>query len=395
MIIDYLNNKEYKIPKGLSETIKLKHNVVIKKGYAKYLEAIALSGGFCMFKQFGKLIDSFNNTKELTEGTIEVYTTLIIKELEELNFVKSEYLNKMKYIHLRHSAFVLVTGDLQTGRRINKRNAFKLNRFTINIMKMEFLIKYKNYYSLDFLEDQLIMITRKILELIESNGNLYKYDVITIKKIIELQYYKDIKKLVEATRESKNMLGVVRFVWGELAKEFWQLKLQGQAIDKEPFYLKLNILDNGRVTLHYAPTIILYDTAKDIRYYKTQTNRFFNMFFKLENNFTQNLQQDYLLNKTFGYDHFNRIGYTIKLVGSIENNAEDKINILNKAYFEKNETDETNIYSPLVYPCSLIEVDISEYFLYARDSSKANSMFMKASNNLNNLLELEKEREGL
>lgn len=392
MILDNLNLKDYKIPINIPNTTRHRYMEVINKDYGKYLEAIALSGGFCMYKQFGKLLNAFNYYKDLSDGTIEVYTTSILKDIEDLGFIGSDYLNRNKYIYLRHPAFALVEGDYKTSKRLVLKNELKINRFITNIIKMEYLINYNNYFSSGTLDKQLLWVTEKVLDFIKKSGNLYKYDTTTIRRIIELGNYKDIKYIIDNTRENTTKLGVVRFIWSELGREFWKLGLQGQTIEETPFYFKLNMLNDGKITLHYAPNIILFDSSRDLQYYNTQSNKYFNMFFNMKSNATQRLKSEYINKNSFGYEHFNRVGYTVKVIGSIDAKLQDKIDILNRTYYR---ADDTNEHSPLISPCTYVEVDIDDYFLYARNPSRNNNSFANANRRIEHLIKSEKEREGI
>ena len=160
LVIDNLNTKLYNIPINVSKATKHKYMEVINKDYSKYLEAIALSGGFCMYKQFGMLISTFNKHKDLSDGTMSVYTSSMVKNLETLGFIGTSFLNRNKYVYLKHPTFALIDGDYNTSRRLILKNELKINKFTTNIIKMEYLINYDECFPKDILDKQLLWITK-------------------------------------------------------------------------------------------------------------------------------------------------------------------------------------------------------------------------------------------
>lgn len=390
LIIKDLNNKKYNIPKNVPKSTKFKYIHIIQRDYSKYLEAISISGGMCMFMQFRKLVNAFYGNNSLADGTIRVYASSIINELEDLGFIGTEYLNKNKYIYLKHTAYALVEGDYKTNKRLRLKTELKIDRFTINITKMEYLIKYRESLSSAIIEEQLTLITKNILDLIIKSGNQYGFDINTIKEIIEMGTYCKVKKILDDSIEANIKLGVIRFLWSELAKELWKLSLQGQTIEATPFHLKLNLLKDGRITIHYAPTIIIFDTSKDLQFYANQSNNYFNIFYRMPGNATQVLKSEYIKNKDFGYPHFNRIGYTIKIIGSFEGKLQSKVDVLNIPYYRE---DDTNEHTPLVYPCTFRQVEVANYFKEGRSPIKESESFKYANDRIFEFIDKEKDKE--
>ncbi|MCQ4924826.1 hypothetical protein NE686_17120 [Tissierella carlieri] len=379
MIIEYLSKKEYSIPKNIPITTKSKYAEVIEKRYAKYLDVIAMCGAFCMIDQFSRLIEAFNKDKEYTRNSVNRYSTVITKRLEELGFIGSGYLSKYKYIYLRQPAFALYEGDYLNHRRLNIKNDLKTDKFLNSIIKVEYLIDYDDYFHYKTLNKQLLDITSEVLKLITSSGNNYRFDTTTIKRIIELGEYDKIKKIINNTRENNTRLGIVRFIWGELGREYKKLGMQGQTISNEPFYLKLNLLEDGSITLHYVPIIIIFDTARDLEYYSSQSNKFFHSMFNLKGNTTHTIKETFINTKELGYSHFNRVGYTVRVIGSDKEFLEKKIGILNKPYHGNNE------YSPLVDPCSYIPVDVNKYLKYSSKNYNKDDIFRSINGRIQEL----------
>lgn len=389
VVINTLCKKEYKMPINIPLNSKHRYVEALIKGYPKYIEAIGLCGNFCMFSQFEQLFKLFNLSNNYTESTINKYTPLLINDLERLGLIGTEYLNKYKYIYLRQPSFALITGDYKNNKRINKSAEMKTGKFLTSLFKIEYLINYDDVFLYKAFNDHLISISKHILELIIKTGNKYKFDTTTIRRIIEVGTYEGVKDIIFNTREKNTRLGIFRFIWGDIGKMFFKFGMQGHNIDNKPLHFKANIQDDGNFTIHYAPTIIIFDKLSGLDYYKTQSNKFFHDFFELQSNKTHKISEVYRNTGTFGYEHFNRIGYTIKIIGSNEDNLQSNINVLNIPYYENNE------YTPLVAPCSSIVVDTDKYFKYAnKEFLDKNSGFSDVSTNIDNIINIKKKNNS-
>lgn len=385
MIIERLKQKEYKIPKNASKRAEYRHLEVIHMGYAKYLEAISLSGNFCMVGQFQELINSFNKEAEYSKTTLSVYASKIIKRLKKLGFIDTDYLNKYKYLYLKRQSFALVEGDTNTTRRLDKKNELKTDRFLNSLIKLQYLIDYNDSFNYSNMNNQLLHITKEMYKMIMESGNKYGYDLNMIKRIIELQTYEKIAPIISKTIEAKTRLGIIRTLWLELGKEYWKLGRQSQTIAEKPLYLKYFLQEDGSIVIHYIPQIVIFDTFKDLNYYRSQSNKFFYMFFDLSDNDTQNMQE--LLKKSSDkpYDHINKLGYSILLLGTSELQLNQKAELLNEHYYNNNK------YSPLAFPCKTKLVDIDKYFTYSSSNKSINEEFVTVQNNIDYLL---KEKMG-
>lgn len=379
LITRELNEKKYSIPKNVPPTTASKYFEVITRGYAKYLDAIAMCGNFCMVDQFRKLFEVLNKEKEYKDSSIRKYTTTIIRRLEELDFIGTDYLSKYKYIYLRQPAFAFHEGDYINSRRLNMKNEMKTDKFLTSLIKIEFLIDSGTSYSHENLNKQLLDITKMVLDIILESGNKYKFDTTTIRRIIEVGEYDKIKNIIINTRENNTRLGILRFIWGEIGREYKKLGMQGQTISNTPYHLKLNLLDDGSITLHYAPIIIIFDTSRDLEYYSLQSNKYFHTMFNLKGNTTHKIRDNFKNSRTFEYPHFNRVGYTVKVIGFDNALLEKKINILNLPYYSNNE------YSPLIAPCESVFVDINNYLKYSSNNYSKDDYFVDINKTIDDM----------
>lgn len=226
----------------------------------------------------------------------------------------------------------------------------------------------------------MLGITIKALNIIKINKNSYNYDLETIEKIVELKSYEKITLYLNNKPEYKHKLGILRTIWTEVGKEFWKLSRQGYSISDTPVYLNLFISDNGEITLHYVPEIIIFDTSRDLEYYRNLSNNLFHLFVNIDKNSTLNLQKSYIETEELGYNHFNRIGYSCLVIGTNEEQLKAKIEILNNQY------DGNNEYHPLVKPCSYIKLDTNNYFKQASIRAKKIKHYKKVEAKIDEIL---------
>lgn len=333
-----------------------------------------------MLNQFAQLIDKMNKDKKYSENTLNVYTTNITNRLEELGFIGKGLLNNFKYIYTKRPAFAFQEGNYINNRKINKKTDFRTDKFLNTLIRLDYLIHYDSYYPYSNISHQLLEITKEAYSLIKNNNNKNGYDLKTIEKIIELETYEKISLYLSKYPEYKNKLGIIRTLWAEIGKEFWKLSRQGHSISDKPLYLKIFILDDGEIVLHYVPEIVIFDTARNLEYYKKQSNNFFHLFLDITNNKTQHLQKNFIDTKELGYDHFNRIGYTCLLIGTNETQLKIKAGILNKHYNQEND------YHPLVSPCRYICLDTDKYLKQGSTTSIKNKSFIETEKKIEETL---------
>lgn len=358
-MIEEINDKKYKVPDNITERTRCKYVEVIDKGWARYLDVLVQCGQFCMQQQFTKLLEILNTDRNIKDTTLNSYSSRIIKRLEELKFIGSDYINNYKFIYLRQPSFSLVEGDYINNYRINFKKDFKSDKFLNSILRVEYFLEYKNFTPYSNMHEQLYEITKDVYDLIVETGNGYEYDLKAIEKILDLKKYSDITKYLNTTNEYKNKLGIIRPLWNHLGKEYWKMGRHRQTISSKPFYLKYHVLNTGEITIHYIPKIIIIDSNRELDYFKDKSNSFFYMFFDMPNNNTLNMQRNFIEKGILGSEHDNILGYTVEIIGSDEKNLRKKIEVLNEQFGE-------NEYSPMVTKSSFVSLNIDKYINKSR-----------------------------
>lgn len=376
-----IKNKNYIIPKNVSKSSIRKYKYVINSDYAKYIYAIASCGGVCMLRQFIELLKVMDAESNLTFNGYTRRARIIIDELESFGFVEVGYLNRNKYILLKHSSVALATGDYKTHKRVSEKNIFKSDKFINSITKMQGLLDYDFIYEYQEIWEQLIEITKKLYKAIIDNGNIKGYDISLIEKIIELSDYKKITVALENKSEHKHKLGAVRLVWTELANLFIKISQKGCLISSEPLYFKIFHHSDGLVSLHYVPVVVIYDSMKSLEYYDIQKTFLTNGFYHIRDNNTLGLRDEYEKNKTLGYEHFNRIGYTVKIIGSNEDVIIKKKEIMDEPY------NNGGIYISMIKKSEYCIVDIEKYINHSNIASGDNENFDDKTRNMEKTIE--------
>lgn len=360
-IIEDLNEKKYDTPKGITSEYSLKkYRSVIESDWAKYLDVLFRCGPFAMNQQFIELMKLFNPKKNNSENHWAVETTSIIKELEELKFVSTGYLNNYKYIYLKHPSYSLIIGNTKHKYRPNEKKDFNNETFIDSILRVEYFLKYKTALSYSNMHEQLYKITEMIYDLIIKKNNLYNYDIATIENILLIgknkntNLYQNIINYINNTAETQSRLGIIRILWEHLGREYWKVGRLRNTISEKPYYLQLNHLENGEITLHYIPEIIIFDTNKSYDYYQNRNNIFFHMFFKIPGNNTRDIAENYNRKKVLGNKHENILGYKIKIIGFDEKILKKKADIINESYGKKE-------YSPMLEKCDYVFLNIDKY----------------------------------
>lgn len=361
-IIDELNKKQYNIPEGISSEYGLKkYREVIKNDYAKYLDVLFRCGPFAMNQQLIEIVKMLDNDKNITDNHRAVEVALMVKNLEKLGFISTGFLNNYKYIYLKHPTYTLIVGSNEHKYRTNFKKDFNNETFVDSIMRVEYFLEYGETLDYSNMHNQLYEMTKMIYTLIIKNNNLYEYNIPAIENILMLgenknsNLYRDIINYLNNTNEKEVKLGTIRVLWEDLGREYWKIGRLRNTISNKPYYLQLNHLDNGEITIHYVPEIIIFDTNKNYDYYKNRNNAFFYMFFNLPNNNTKNIANIYNEKGILGNKHSNILGYKVKIIGSNENALIKNSNVINKPYNQ-------NEYSPMVSKCDYVVLDINKYF---------------------------------
>lgn len=361
-IIDELNNKQYKLPCNIPQKTLYKYMEVIENDWVRYLDLISRCGPFCMQQQFVKLIEILNPNKNYTKRTSKEYGRRIIKRLEELKFIKSDRLNNNKFIYLLFPSYVVIDGNYNNKHRVNFKKDFNNVTFMNSILKVEYFIEHGDILQYSNMHNQLYYITKKIYELIIKTDNLYGYDIDLIENILTLNKFSDIYEVINSTVEHNNKLGILRYLWTYLGKEYWKFGRHYYTIKENPFYLQFNVLDDGSITLHYVPELIILDINRGMDYYYKVNNKLFYIFFNIPSNSTKNMIDNYENKKILGNAHDNIFGYVVTIVGNNNSILKKKVDLINRAY--KNDK-----YSPMVRKANYISVDLDKYLIKARNKS--------------------------
>lgn len=357
-VIDFIN-KDHNIPINISKSTVRKYKFVIYSDYGKYISAIASCGGVCMLSQFIELVSVMDGKDNLTYSGYQKRARSVIDELETFGFVETNSLNRNKYVLLKHPAVALAEGDYKTYKRVSEKHVFKSGRFVLSILKMQFLLDYGYVYEYAEMFEQLVMVTQLVYGTIVKDNNKFGYDIELIEQIIKLADYKEITELLDNKPEYNHKIGILRNLWTNIGGLYRKLSLKGCLIKNEPLHLEVFIQNDGFVTLHYVPVIVVYDTQKGFDFFDTQRKFFFDSFITIQENNTLGMKEEYQKRKQFGFEHFNRIGYSVMVVGMSEESVEMKKQILNEAYYNGGNR------SPMIEPCSYYIADISKYLSHS------------------------------
>jgi hypothetical protein len=371
-----IKTREYSIPLNVSKSAIKRYEDAISNDYAKYIYTISICGGGCMLSQFIDLLIQMDlDTNISREGYVK-RARIILRHLEELGFVETGYLNRNKYIILKHPAVALAEGDYRTHKRVSARELFKSDKFTYSITKMQALLDYGFVYQYTDLWDQLVGITEIIKEAIVSSGNKKGYDISFIDQIIESADHKRASDMLDENPEHIKRIGPVRLLWSEVASLFKKLPQKGCIVSSEPFYLNVFTQDDGLVTLHYVPNIVIYDTMKDLDFYETQNTFLSNGFYGIKGNNTLGMKEEFIKSNTLGFEHFNRLGYTVALVGTNKEALEKKKNIIDIPF------DNGGIHTPMVNKSKCYVVDIERYINHSNVSIGKNDFYEETVENI-------------
>lgn len=361
-IIKEVKKKEYCVPEGISvDYASKRYKEVIDKGWAKYLDILSRCGSFAMNQQFVELVKLINFDNDLSSNKWEVEASIIVKELERLKFVSTDFLNNYKYIYLRNPAYTLIAGNTEHKYRAYFNKDFNSDKFIDSILKVEYFLKtgiVTNYLNM---HEQLYEITKSIYKLINESDNLYNYDLETIEEILIIgeknsdNLYNKVLNCINKKSENNSRLGIIRVLWEHLGNGYWKIGRMRETVSKFPYYLQLNLLNNGEITVHYIPEIIIFDTNKSCDYYLSRNNVFFYMFFDIAGNNTRHMAKNYTKNSILGNKHDNILGYKVKIIGFDEEDLKKKARAIDTSYMK-------DIYSPMVSKCEYTMLNVKKYF---------------------------------
>lgn len=384
-IFKELKNKNYRVPEGISQNHSYKrYKTIIENGWGKYLDALTRCGPFSMRQQFEKLVKILESKKNLSDDSVNVLTTLILRELEDLKFISTDYLNNQKYIYLRKPTYTLIAGEHNHSYKVNFKKDFNNNTFMNSILKVEYLLNYNEIIDYSNMHNQLYMITKKFYNFIIQEGNSYNYNLSVIERILSIcetnktQIYRNVIKFINTTSESQAKLGIIRTLWTYLGKEYWKIGRQKETISKKPYYLQLNLLKNGEITIHYIVEIIMFDTNKSLDYYQSRNNTFFYMFFNMPDNHVKGIVKNYKNNHVLGNEYNNIFAYKVKIVGFDKETLIKKTDIINEPY-------KINEYSPMAEKCEYIFLDMGNSLI--KEGVRNSSLFVGYETKIENLIE--------
>lgn len=356
-VINYYKNKTYKIPINISDRSTHKYQLVIDKGYAKYLDIINLCDKVIMYNQFYALVRMFDNLKE---SSSHVKGHSIIKELERAGFVRSMSLNKNKFFYLSKPSLALLSGDYNCT-NIKLDSALKNDKFTIALLKNEYFIKTNCFLHSSIMFFQLKNITLDIYKLIIANNNNFSYDLDAIKHILTLDKYTDILSYLSSIQEWQHKLGIIRDLWTSIGSLYNNMIKQRQTI-LEPSHLKYYVNpSSGEVLLHYVINIVVFDVNHDKKFYKDKIVNLFNFFYSMPNNHLMGLQNIFekTRGKSMGYEFDNHIAYKLTIIGYNKDIIEEKRDYVYSLM--KNNYKNINISNSPLLGAETIYIDINRF----------------------------------
>ena len=357
-----------KFPLNLPKSRELNYIETIKKGYDKYLKLIYYLGGLCTYSQFADIVYKFN--PDLSQKYIEIKSRKIIQNMIRLKLIQSENLNKYKFFYLKRFALSIITNDYNNCSLLNISKSLKTNNFKTHLMIVENYIKNNNIISLNNGDMQLLFITKQLYQQKKLFSEL-DFDTELLEKIIQDGGIKNCKASVENLPNNN----LIKILWIDIKSIFDNLKLQKQPIAKKPYYLKL-YYKNNKMTLHYVPEIIIFDTH-DFKYYSKKITSLFYKFYNINSNEVRDMKKSFTENNSLGYKGFNHIGYVLTIIGYNKNELLQKQKYIN-SYIQENPN---NI---MLTDINIQYIDISKYF---NNSSQNDTIFNEIDNKFDLLLE--------
>ena len=361
---------DLKIPQNLPNNQYGNFMHVFKKGYEKYIKLIYNFGSICMLEQIIRI--ECQKNPNLSELYVRKKVSNVLKELENMKFIGLTYISQYyKCVYLKKYAHIYISGSTSNYRNISKQKLFRNSYLNSSIMKAEYYIETQEIISSKTLTDQLVTITKSILNSKKKLGEYslpYKESLMT--KIIE------DGGISECVDEINNLPAenLLKILWVDIYDIFLGLKLQGQTISRQPFYYKLYKHENA-FYLHYVPEIIIFD-VHNTKYYRKKLNLLFDKFYKITTNDTMYLRNKFKEKKGINWVSNNHIGYSINLIGSNYNELVEK-----KKFIDEHNIN--NINQMMLGECETKCINIEKYFLSVK---KQDEMFTKIDDTFDKLM---------
>lgn len=361
--------KNINIPATIPKSKEIDYIVSVKKGYDNICRLLYSLGSVCTYDQFRRLYKK--NNPNISDTYLNKKVHKIIIEMKSLKLIESDNINNYKFLYLKKFAFIFITGDYTKYSKKNMRILLKDKNFKASLMKVEYYLSNDEIISLENLNESLIYITNLILASKKKDLNL-PYDINLINKIIKdkgvINCYNEVYNLHE-----NNLL---RILWVDIYNIYNGLRIQNQTVSSTPLILKLYKKDS-LLTLHYAPTIIIFDVF-DSKYYVKKIKELFNKYFNIISNHTRNMRESYQKNKTLGWEGYNHFAYNLKIIGY------NKLELIKKKeIIDKYVNDNPN--GIILDNCIIEYIDISKYFLH---SSQKNDVFEIIDSKFDDLISL-------
>lgn len=358
--------KKLTIPNNLPLSKEADYIISIKNGYDKICKLLYSLGCVCTLDQFKRI---YKKANEISDTYLDKKVRNILKEMEMLKLIGIDNINTYKYIYLKKFAFIFVTGDYSKYKRNNMSNILKDKNFKTSLMKVEYYLKHNDIISYDNLTNNLLNITNLIYAA-KKNDKFLDYDLKLINKILK---DKGIKNCYEEIYNLPDN-NLLKILWVDINNIYISLRKQNQTISAKPLHLKVYKKD-ALLTLHYAPTIIIFDVF-NIEYYAKKINNLFYKYFNIASNYTRDMRKNYIENGSLGWEGYNHFGYSLKIIGYNKLELEEK-----KRYIDKLINENPN--GILLSNCSIEYIDINKYFLH---SSKKNNTFINIDETFDRLL---------
>lgn len=374
MNLSELRNKEYCIPENIPSSSSHKYLTIIEKDYSKYIAVIYYCGKYVMQQQFYKIIKKYN--PHLKESSCETNGKKILKELEALGFIKTDHINRNKFIMLRQPSLALITGDYKKTPRINHMQDLKNNNFKVCVMKCDFLLEHGYIPSGNDLFIQLQSITNEFKNKVIETNNKYNYDLNLIRRINECESFNEVFNLLSDINFLIVDIGIIKDLWLGIGKLYSKLQLHKQTVCPTPFYLDISIQEDSQVIIKYIADIIIFDTY-DMNYYSSKLEQLYSAFFKCENNNLHKAQENFINNKNLNLNFGCCLGYKLTLIG-----ANKEILTKKKEFIDSNLHKSIN--SPLMYYTDVYPTSVNQYLLHS--SQKNNKYFEYHDRTIENLI---------
>lgn len=344
------------IPTSLPQSKEIDYIIAKKKGYDKICVLLYSLGSVCTYDQFRRLYKKLY--PKISDSYLKKKVSNVITEMELIKLIESDNINNYKFLYLKKFAFIFITGDYTKYSKKNMRVLLKDKNFKTNLMRVEYYLTNSEIISLNNLDNNLLYLTKRILAIRQKDSNL-PYDIDLLNKIIQNNgintCYDEILNLPDTN--------LLKIIWIDIYNIYNSLRLQNQTISANPHILKLYKKDS-LLTLHYAPTIIIFDVF-DSKYYVKKVKELFNKYFNIVTNHTRNMRKSYQENGTLGWEGYNHFAYTFKIIGYNKLELKNKKEVIDKYIIN-------NPNGIILDNCVIEYIDISKYFLH---SSQKNEVF--------------------